>query len=371
MKSLPAEWIEHDKKIRPYIWSHRVLSYGKSLFGLCFTLYVLFTMRFALLEWWLSSQVSHPFLLWLAYFGLLAVVWEVLTFPFSVAHHWIERVHQLSKQGYLSWFWDRVKGYLVGAVIGTIVLGLLYLCVTYFPETWWLWACTGFVLLSIVLAQLAPVLLIPIFFKLHPMEEGELKKKLLELCQKFSIHVSEVYHLGLGEKTEKGNAAFVGLGRTKRIIIGDTLYKKFPMEQVEAVFAHELGHQVHNDLWKGILLSSGILYVSFFVTDWMVQLYVLPYFGADVARPYGMLLFFIVLSVVQTPVGWIQNLFSRWRERMADDFGKSTTGLGAPLADALERLTYQNRGPFKPNVILEWFTYSHPAPWRRITTLRA
>jgi len=225
-------------------------------------------------------------------------------------------------------------------------------------------------LFSIVLAQLAPILLIPIFFKLEPMEDGSLKTRLLNLCQKFKIDVKEVYNLGLGEKTEKGNAAFVGIGKTKRIIIGDTLYKKFPEEEVEAVFAHELGHQVHNDLWKGIGLGAVILFVGFFIAQYLTTGILSSWFQTDISHPFGMFVFFIVLSIVQMPLNIAQTLFSRNRERAADAFAAEKIGLGKPLAGALERLTYQNWGYFKPNEWVEWLTFSHPAPWRRITKLR-
>jgi STE24 endopeptidase len=202
------------------------------------------------------------------------------------------------------------------------------------------------------------------------MDSGPLKERLLKMCQDFGVEVKEVYHLGMGEKTEKGNAAFVGLGKTKRIMIGDTLYKKFPPEQVEAVFAHELGHQVHNDLWKGIVLSSAFLFVGFYITQELLKQYVNPYFQTEMIHPFGVLTFFVVFSIVQMPVGLIQSLFSRWRERLADQFAFERIGNGEKLADALERLTYQNRGLFKPNTLIEFFTYSHPAPWRRIHKLR-
>lgn len=367
---LPADWIEHDKSVKPYLWSHRVLSLGKSVLTLTLLVWFVVSLRAFYLESALEKAVQNSFLRWLAYFGVISAVLEVCTFPFSIAHHWVEKSHQLSKQTYLSWLWDKVKGWLLGAVLGTLFLGILYSCVVYFKELWWVVTAVLFVGVSIILAQLAPVVLIPIFFKLEPMESSELKNRLLKMCEKFGVEVKEVYHLGMGEKTEKGNAAFVGLGKTKRIMIGDTLYKKFSPEEVEAVFAHELGHQVHNDLWKGIILSSAFLFLGFFVAQYLMNEYTNPYFQTDIAQPFGALSFFVVFSIVQMPVGFIQTAFSRWRERLADQFAFERIGSGEKLADSLERLTYQNRGLFRPNSFIEFFTYSHPAPWRRILKLR-
>lgn len=352
-------WAEHDRRVRPYVWSHRVLGVLRSLLGFGLILAGLAT---GVLE---SVQGRIPltgFLHWLVYFALLGAVWEILSFPFSVGHWRVERRFGLSKQTFWKWMWDHVKGWMVGGVLAALTLAIVYACIKFVPGAWWALAATLLVLVSIVLAQLAPVVLLPLFFKLRPMQAGPLKDRLLQLSKEFGVEVRDVYHLGLGEKTEKGNAMFTGLGRTKRILIGDTLYEKHPPEQVEAVFAHELGHQVHNDLWKGIGFSTLWIYVTFFAAQAIL--------GRVPDQPYAFLLFGLVLVVVQLPVGVIEAVFSRSRERAADEFAASRLGLGARLADALEQLTFQNWGYFRPNPVLEFLTYSHPAPWRRITALR-
>lgn len=370
VNAIPEAWIEHDKNIKPYLWSHRVLSIGKTALTLGLLIWFVVSLRAFYLEDFLEKTIGHSFLRWLAYFGIVMAVLEVSTLPMSVAHHWVERSYQLSKQTYRSWFWDKVKGWMLGAVLGGVFLSILHLCVVKLGDFWWVATALLFIGVSILLAQLAPVLLIPIFFKLEPMASGELKDRLLKMCERFGVEVKEVYHLGMGEKTEKGNAAFVGLGRTKRIMIGDTLYKKFSPDEVEAVFAHELGHQVHNDLWKGIVLSSLFLFCVFYGVQWVMNQYTNPYFLTEMARPFGAFSFFVVFSIIQIPAGFFQSIFSRWRERLADQFAFERIGSGEKLADSLERLTYQNRGLFKPNAIIEFFTYSHPAPWRRILKLR-
>lgn len=369
-RPIAQAWIDHDKSIRPYLWSHRILKIGKTFLTLGLLVWFVVSLRAFYLENFIEEKIQHGFLRWIVYFAVVLGVLEICSFPFSIGHHWVEKSYQLSKQTYLSWLWDKVKGWLVGGILGSLFLGILYFCVAYLGDKWWVTTAFLFILVSIGLAQLAPVVLIPLFFKLQPMESGPLKDRLLKMCQNFGVEVKEVYHLGMGEKTEKGNAAFVGLGKTKRIMIGDTLYKKFPPEQVEAVFAHELGHQVNNDLWKGIVLSSAFLFAGFYVTQELLNRYINPYFQTEMSHPFGVLAFFIVFSVVQMPVGLIQSLFSRWRERLADQFAFERIGNGEKLADALERLTYQNRGLFKPNRFIEFFSYSHPAPWRRINKLR-
>lgn len=370
-EAIPQAWKDHDKSIKNYLWSHRVLSYTKSALGLFLLAFGFFSFRLGFLEVWVEAQVEHPFSRWLLYLFIIGAFWEIVSLPFSIGHHSIERSHKLSKQTYGNWFWDKIKGYFVGGIIGTIALAALYLCVIYSENYWWLTACVLFIGLSIVLAQLAPVLLIPIFFKLHPMEPNPLKERLLNLCKKYGIDVFEVYHLGMGDKTEKGNAAFVGLGKTKRIMIGDTLYKKHSPEEVEAVFAHELGHQLHNDLWKGIGFSSVTMFMTFYVAKALCETWVLPYSESNFTDPMGIFLFFIVLGIVQIPVGVLQAAFTRRMEVAADDFAYKKIGVGKSLADSLEKLTIQNRSQFYPNPLREFLSFSHPAPWRRILRLRS
>ncbi len=363
-------WIEHDKKIKPYLWSHRVLGiFSKLLSVLLFGVFIV-THRFIRWQDFLGASELPEIGVWLCFFGGVALLWEVVLFPFTLSHHWVEKSHGLSKQSYQAWFLDRIKGYGVGAVLGSIALGIIFGSLSLSEQYWWLLTGFLFVLLSVVLAQLAPVLLIPLFFKLKPMEPNPLKDRLLKLAERFGVSVKEVYHLGMGEKTEKGNAAFVGIGKTKRILIGDTLYERFPENEIEAVFAHELGHQVHQDLIKGIFLSSTCLILSFYLAHEISESWAFPFFRTDKHQPFGILIFFVILSFVSFPFSFLQSLFSRWRERMADAFAKENLKSGECLASALERLTFQNKGLFKPNPLREFWSYSHPAPWRRIEWLR-
>jgi STE24 endopeptidase len=369
--TIPQSWREHDRKIRPYVWTNRLISFGEGLVGLALVAVFIFGPLGRELDERLAALWVSGWLRTLAFFGLVALTWEALSFPFSLCGYHVEKRFGLSRQNLASWLVDQIKGVFLKLVLGAIALSLVRLTVATCGQWWWLACATLFFLFSIGLAQLAPVLLIPIFFKMKPMADGPLKQRLLGLCRQFQIQVSEVYHLGLGEKTEKGNAAFMGLGRTKRIVIGDTLYEKYAPEEVEAVFAHELGHQVHHDLWKGIGLSTGLLYLSFFAASWLAAAYAYPPLGTSVQSPYGLLVFFALFSLIQMPLGVLQAGYSRARERAADGFALNKVGLAASLADALEKLTIQNYGLFRPNPILEFLFASHPAPWRRITRMRS
>lgn len=341
--------------------------------GLVIKLGLLYTLLFRnlalTLEVWAVQTAPNSFTAWLLFFFALGAISWALGLPASIGHQQIERKFELSKQTWKSWSIDGLKGILIGGVLGTIVLGALNALVHSLGASWWLGAWFFFLCFSVLLAQLAPVLFLKMFYELKPMEAGPLKEKLIAQSKKHGLSISEVYSWGLGAKTERGNAAFTGLGRTKRIIIGDTLYQKFSSSEVEAVFAHELGHQVHNDLWKGIFVSSLVSFVIFAVAAQLEPM-VTRYFGVPFASPYWLFLFFMVFAFLQMPSSVLLAAFSRWREWQADAFAAKDPHLKSELGNALERLTYQNRGRFKPNAIIEFLTYSHPAPWRRITALR-
>jgi len=367
---LPKEWIEHDKKVKPYLWAHRKIGWTETGLEIILIAAFLFSGAMDHLEFKISAGIQSFYLRWIIFLVVVGGVWRILSFPFSYGSYLVEKRFGLSKQTPGAWFKDQLKGLALGLVLGGIVLSVFYLIASH-QTNYWFYMGLFLMFFSVVLAQLAPILLIPLFFKLKPMPDSSLKKRLFDLCNRFKVEVKDIYHLGLGEKTEKGNAAFVGLGKTKRILIGDTLYEKFSEEQVEAIFAHELGHQVHNDIWKGLFLSSGFMLVSFWLAQMLSDTWVFPYFrNTTIVDPSGIFLYFIVLGFVQKPFGLLQTIYSRQREWAADGFASKITQLGQPLSDALEKLTYQNKGCFKPNAFMEFIGHSHPAPYRRILTLR-
>ncbi len=363
-EEMPAKWREHDASIRPYQRAHRINTIVSTLISWATMGILLFTATGREIEWLINGRVSSLYTHWLIYFGILGLALTLIGFPTSFAGWRIERHFGLSKQKFGSWMADLGKGLGLGGVLGFIVLSAIYLIVQKTGDSWWLVSAIFFFGFSVLLAQLAP-LFIPLFFKLKPMGASPLKERLLNLCSSQGVKVEEVFHLGLGEKTEKGNAAFVGLGKTKKILIGDTLYEKYPEEQIEAVFAHELGHQVHNDIWKNILLSGALTFLVFFAANEICKAWAFPYFDTAIHRPFGMFVFFVIFGFCQWPTGLVMTAFSRWRERMADKFADDLNR-SKPLAQALEQLTIQNKGLFRPNPIVEFFKYSHPAPWRRI-----
>ncbi|HLE13175.1 MAG TPA: M48 family metallopeptidase [Anaerolineales bacterium] len=276
--------------------------------------------------------------------------------------------YDLSNQTFPGWALDQVKGVLVGGALGLLVLEVIYAVLRAAPETWWLWAGLILLLLNVVLANLAPVLLFPIFYKFKPLDEehADLADRLIRLAERAGTRVRGVYQFDMSRRTKAANAALTGLGNTRRILLGDTLINEFTADEIETVLAHELGHHVHRDLPVGLLVESAItlggLYLASLGLNWGVAV-----FGfespADIA---ALPLFALVLGIYGLVTMPLSNAYSRWRERRADAYALEVTGKGEAYASALTRLANQNLADAEPEEWVEMLLYSHPALSKRI-----
>src|SRR5438046_806510 len=156
-----------------------------------------------------------------------------------------------------------------------LVIELIYLLLAVQPQTWWLWVAIILLFFTVVMANLAPVLILPLFYKFTPLPEGELTRRLLALAKRSHTRVRGVFTMHLSSKTTAANAALMGLGNTRRIVLGDTMLDRYTPDEIEVVLAHELGHHVHHDLWKLIIsqsvLTLGGLYLVNVVLHWAVN----------------------------------------------------------------------------------------------------
>jgi STE24 endopeptidase len=276
--------------------------------------------------------------------------------------------YDLSTQSLKSWIGDQIKGVLVGGVLGLVVIEIVYFVLRISPDLWWLWAGLILLFFNVILANLAPVLLMPLFFKFVPLEEehADLVQRLINLTEKAGTRVRGVYKFDMSRRTKAANAAIAGLGNTRRIILGDTLINEFTSDEIETVLAHELGHQVHRDIPIGILVESvitlGGLYLASLFLEWGVFV-----FGfesvSDIAAMPLLALVIGVYGLVTMPLG---NAYSRQRELRADEYALKATGKGAAYASALTRLANQNLADADPEPWIEILLYSHPALNKRI-----
>lgn len=360
---------ERQKKAKRYARLHRRLMLVDLFLGAFYLLVWLFLGWSVALKEFLLGFTSNDWLLVAGYGLVFAAGYFILDLPLSYYSGFIlPHQYDLSTQTFTSWVIDQVKGILVGGILGGLLLEIVYAVLRAAPETWWLWAGGLLLLFNVLLSNLAPVLLFPIFYKVKPLgeEHQELVERLTALAQEAHTQVKGVFQFDMSRRTKQANAALMGLGNTRRIVLGDTLLSEFTNEEIETVIAHELGHHVHKDIPTGILIGSLMtlagLYLASLGLKWGVNT-----FGfespADIA---AFPLFGLVTALYGLVTMPLENAFSRWRERNADIYALQATGKGEAYASALVRLANQNLADVEPEGWVEFLLYSHPALGKRI-----
>jgi STE24 endopeptidase len=284
----------------------------------------------------------------------------------------LEHRYQLSNLRLRAWIWDEVKGFLVGVILAGIVAELLYFIMRQAPEHWWLIAWAAFLGLFVLLAQLAPVILFPIFYKFAPLENEELKARLVRLGERAGTRVRGVYQWKLSEKSKKANAALTGLGNTRRIILADTLLANYSTDEIEAVLAHELGHHVHRHIFKSILVQAGMTFVGFWAANWVLHYAVDRMHMFETLSDFASLpLLMLVATTLSFLVLPLLNAYSRFNERQADRYAFRSIAAVAPFISAMNKLAEQNLAERSPSRWVEWLFHSHPAISRRVAAAEA
>jgi STE24 endopeptidase len=277
---------------------------------------------------------------------------------------------QLSTQTLAGWVTDMAKGAVLSVLIGCPLLIGLYALMRLSPGGWWLWAAVGYSAVSVVLSALAPVILMPIFFKFRPLDEAhaELNERLLALTRRARTRVRGVFTFDMSRRTRAANAALVGLGRTRRVILGDTLLSEFEPEEIETVLAHELGHHVHLDIPLFILVQTGFNLLTFFLIATGAR-WAVPDLGlSSLADPGGLPAVALLAGVLTTIVGPVANAFSRWREALADRYALELTHNRGAFASAMTRLANQNLAEADPPGWAVLLFATHPPLGQRIRT---
>jgi STE24 endopeptidase len=279
----------------------------------------------------------------------------------------------LSNQTLKGWIGDQVKSILIGAVLGGFLLEVVYAILRVSPDLWWLWVAIFMLLFNVLLANLGPVLLFPIFYKFAPLgdEHADLVERLLQLAERAGARVRGVYRFDMSRRTKAANAALAGLGNTRRILLGDTLLNEFTHDEIETVMAHELGHHVHKDIPVGILVESALTLVGAYLASLGLRWGAVAFGFAGPADIAALPVFALVMGAygfVTMPLG---NAYSRWRERRADEYALQATSKGEAYAAALVRLANQNLADADPEPWVEFLLYSHPALGKRIEMARS
>jgi STE24 endopeptidase len=271
-----------------------------------------------------------------------------------------------STQTLKAWLIDQFKELLIVGVLGLVVIEVLYGLMGMFPQTWWLWAGGVMLLFTVLLTNLAPVLIFPLFYKYKPLDDPDLVHRLTRLAERTGTKVQGVYVFNMSRKTVAANAALMGLGRTRRIVLGDTLVEKFTAAEIETVMAHELGHHVHKDLPLGIIVQSLLTLIGFWLAN-LVMLWGIATFGYyGLTDPATLPLLMVALSIFGLVTMPLSNAWSRWREVKADRYALQITGKPRAFISAMTRLANQNLTDADPPRWVEFLLHSHPSINKRV-----
>jgi STE24 endopeptidase len=303
---------------------------------------------------------------------MLAVLHAIASFPLSIFSGFVlERRYELSRQSFRAWLIDYVKSLVVGAVLGFPALLLVYYTMAHAPDWWWAIAGAIFAVLIVGLANLAPVVLLPLFFSFTPLRREELRNRLERLAQRAGTRIVGVYEWALGAKTRKANAALTGLGATRRILVSDTMLEQYSDDEIEVVLAHELGHHVHHDIWRALALETALILLGFLAADLTLRTIGARLGLQGLTDPAGVPLLVAVagaVSLVLMPFGLA---LSRRHERRADRFALDLTSNPVAFVTAMRRLGAQNLAEDRPSRLVEWLFYSHPPLEERLAAARA
>ncbi len=306
------------------------------------------------------------------YVLMLMLISKAVGTPLEYYGFRLEHRYNLSNQKFRSWLWDEFKSLFIGLLMATIVVELLYMLMRQSPQHWWLVAWAVFLGLMVLLAQIAPVVLFPIFYKFEPLENEELKRRLIVLSERAGTRVRGVYKWHLSEKSKKANAALTGLGTTRRIILADTLLDNYSDDEIEAVLAHELGHHVHRHILKSIFVQAGITLLGFWLANEVLRFAVERRNLFETMHDFANLpLLILVSSVLSLLLMPALNAYSRFNERQADRYCFQSVASVEPFISSMNKLAEQNLAEKTPSRWVEWLLHSHPAITKRVAAAQA
>lgn len=340
---------------------------ASSLLSFLFLLLIVLTGVSTAIARFLESSLHHPYLAVIVFAAIIGVAEAVLTFPFSFYSGFVlEHRFHLSNQSLFAWSVEKLKGLLVAVPIGLAVLLLLFFCLRTWGEWWWIAVGIGLTVLSVILARLAPILILPLFYTLTPINEGTLSKRLRALCDERGLTIEGIFRFNLSKDTKKANAGFTGIGKTKRIILGDTLVDEFTEDEVVTVFAHELGHYRHHHIWLGMLAGAistfGGLFVAALLCRWSYG-FVGIIGPADMAGLPLLALWLLLYALLTSP---LTAMLSRRWEYQADAYAVQSTHNATAFSAALRRLASMNLADPDPHPLVEFLFYGHPSISKRV-----
>jgi STE24 endopeptidase len=375
-KEVPPEFeglIDHEKLIRTSDYTIDKLRLDL-IGGLVAKAVFLYLILSGLLPWIANNMAQFPFLIQgLLFFAFLGIVAALIALPFGYYHVFVlEEKYGFNTRTIRTWLLDLLKSGALSAVLGSILLSCLLLMVEYAGKTWWIWAWAVFFCFEVLILALYPSLLAPIFNKFTPMAPGPLAEKIRDLAEQEGLRIKGVYEMDARTRSRHTNAYVAGMGKTKRIVLFDTLLSSHEEDEILAILAHEIGHIKRGHVKKQVIFLAVTSLVFLYLASWLVSWRVLyESFGFDHKPLYAGIFLTVVLW---EPLGFflspIAAGISRRFEKEADLHATRVLGTPAPFIRALKKMAVENLSNLQPHRLYVFFHYSHPPFLQRIAVLR-
>lgn len=371
IKEYQQENQSKEQLAKKYAKTRRILSLTSTVIFFAVVLILLFTGLSKNISAIAYEYSANDYVALLIFVAIIGIGESIITFPIGFYSDYIlEHRYGMSNQTIGGYFKEKLKGLVLGLVLGVPLLLIFYYILRNTGDNWWLvFGCILF-LFTVIIGQLAPVLIMPLFYKFRPIENESIKSRLIDLCKKTGVMVKGIFVFDMSKNTKKANAAFTGMGKTKRIILGDTLLNNFTEDEIETVFAHEMGHYTRKHIIKLVAVSTILTFGGLYLTALLYKSS-LSFFGfTQIYEIAALPLLFLYLSLYSLITSPITNILSRKFEWEADTYALEVTKNNSAYISALEKLADQNLAEKEPNRFIEFLFHSHPSLSKRIDFAR-
>ncbi|SMD43428.1 STE24 endopeptidase [Aquiflexum balticum DSM 16537] len=359
------------KEAKSYHWANFEFGVLTSTVVFIITFAFIYFGFFGWLDAWLADKISHPIILSLVYFAVVFIGSDLLSIPFDYYHTFtIEEKFGFNKSTKKTYLLDKLKAYVISIVVGGGLLGLLLVLIHQMgKDFWWqFWLISAFFMIAVNLFYTAWIL--PLFNKLTPLEDGELKKLIVNYAKSVNFPLDNILVMDGSKRSSKANAFFSGFGKRKKVVLYDTLIEQHPPDELVAVLAHEIGHYKKRHIIWGMLVSVVQVGILLFILAQFIhsENMSLALGGSQMAIHLNIIGFTILFSPISSILGIGMNLLSRKNEFEADAYAKETYD-GKPLAEALKTLSVNTLSNINPHPLYVFLNYSHPPLLQRLEKL--
>jgi STE24 endopeptidase len=362
---------EKYRKTQLYQKENNRLSLISSSFNLCIILIMIMAGGFVFVDSLARSLILNQVVIALLFFGIIGFASDIINIPFSLYDTFvIEKKFGFNTMTFRTFVTDHIKGWLIAVFVGVPVLGLITFFFYKTGINFWLYAWGLVTLFSVFVNFFYSELIVPLFNKQEPLQEGSLRTSIETFALKTGFKLKNIFIIDGSKRSTKANAYFSGFGPKKRIVLYDTLLKEFSEEEIVAVLAHEIGHYKKKHVLTNLIMSVFITGLMFFLFSLVVNSPMLSQaIGAkSTSFHLGLIVFGILYSPLSLIIGLLTNYISRKNEFAADRFVKENYKPEI-LAEALKKLSVKNLSNMMPHPAYVFFHYSHPPLLSRLEAL--